>query len=65
MRSTTGGILACALVFAMLAACDGGQREPPPDILKSQRQSMEKAEAVEQTLQRSADERREQIDRQQ
>jgi len=50
------------LVVATLAGCDSRPKEPPPDILKGQRQSMEKAKAVEQVLQRSADERREQSD---
>lgn len=50
----------CALA---ISACDSGRKEPPPDLLKSQRQSMERARDVEQTLQQSSDQRREQADR--
>lgn len=36
----------------------------PPDLLKSQRQTIDKAKAVGDVLQKSADERREQSERQ-
>jgi hypothetical protein len=48
----------------MVAACDSKPKDPPPDIIKSQRQVMDKAKGVEQVLQKSADERREQVDQQ-
>lgn len=51
------------IAAAALAACDSKPKEPPPDLLKSQRQMMDKAKGVEQVLQKSADERREQADR--
>ncbi len=47
-------------VLLLVAACDSKPKEPPPDIIKSQRQAMEKAKGVEQNLQQSADQRREQ-----
>jgi hypothetical protein len=50
-----------AAIFAV-AACDSKPKDPPPDIIKSQRQVMDKAKGVEQVLQKSADERREQAD---
>ena len=50
-----------AAVF-VVAACDSKPKDPPPDIIKSQRQAMDKAKGVEQVLQKSADERREQAD---
>lgn len=53
-----------ALAFAGVAACDSKPKEPPPDIVKSQRQAMDKAKAAEQILQKSADERRKQADEQ-
>ena len=53
-----------ALAFAGVAACDSKPKEPPPDIVKSQRQAMDKAKATEQILQKSADERRKQADEQ-
>lgn len=53
-------VAACVL---LVAACDSGPKQPPPDLLKGQRQSMERAKGVEQTLQESADRRREEADR--
>ena len=49
------------VVLAVLTGCDGKPKEPP-DVLKTQRQTMEKAKGVEQILQQSADERRGQTD---
>ena len=49
------------VVLAGLTGCDGRPKEPP-DILKTQRQTMEKAKGVEQILQQSADGRRGQTD---
>jgi hypothetical protein len=46
------------------AGCDSKPKEPPPDIVKSQRQVMDKAKAVGDVLQKSADERRDQADQQ-
>ena len=51
-----------AVAIFMVAACDSKPKDPPPDIIKSQRQMMDKAKGVEQVLQKSADERREQAD---
>ena len=51
-----------AAVIFTVAACDSKPKDPPPDIIKSQRQVMDKAKGVEQVLQKSADERREQAD---
>jgi uncharacterized protein YcfL len=48
------------LVAVAAAGCDSKQKEPPPDIIKSQRQVMDKAKGVGDVLQKSADERREQ-----
>jgi hypothetical protein len=56
--------LVAILLCVPLIACDSKPKEPPPDILKSQREAIEKAKAVDQVLQKSADERREQIDSQ-
>lgn len=52
-----------ALAVAAFAACDSKPKEPPPDLIKSQRQAMERAKGVGDVLQQSADERREQADR--
>lgn len=53
-----------AVAIAAIAGCDSKPKEPPPDIIKSQRQMMDKAKGVEQVLQKSADERRDQADQQ-
>jgi len=55
-------MLTIAFAFAV-SACDSGPKEPPPDLLKGYRQSMDKAKGVEQTLEKSADQRREEADR--
>ncbi len=47
----------------LITACDSGPKEPPPDLLKGQRKSMERAKGVEQTLDQSTDRRREEADR--
>ena len=49
------------LVLLLVVACDSKPKEPPPDIIKSERQAMEKAKGVEQVLQQSADKQREQM----
>ena len=67
-RAVATGRLGCwALALAggllvALAGCDSRPKETPPDILKGQRQSLERAKGVEQTLQQSGAERREQAD---
>jgi hypothetical protein len=53
-----------AVAVAAVAACDSKPKEPGPDIVKSQRQAMDKAKATEKALQKSADERRKQADEQ-
>ena len=53
-----------AAAVAGLAACDSKPQEPAPDLVKSQRQAMDKAKATEQLLQKSAEERRKQADEQ-
>ena len=53
-----------AVPLAALAGCDSKPKEPPPDLVKSQRQAMDKAKATEQVLQKSAEERRKQADEQ-
>jgi hypothetical protein len=54
--------LLLAAAIAGAAGCDSKPKDPPPDIIKSQRQVMDKAKAVGDVLQKSADERREQAD---
>ncbi len=50
------------LVGLLLAACNSGSS--PPDLVKTQREAMEKSKGVEQVLQQSADQKREQEERQ-
>ena len=54
--------LPVAAAIAAVAGCDSKPKEPPPDIVKSQRQAMDKAKGVEQVLQKSVDERRDQAE---
>ena len=54
--------LVIAAAILAITGCDSKPKDPPPDIIKSQRQVMDKAKGVEQVLQKSADERREQAD---
>jgi len=49
---------------ALIAACDSKPKNPPPDIIKSQRQALDKAKDVEKVLQKSADQRRDQAEQQ-
>jgi len=46
--------LALVLAAGMLAGC-GKSKDPPPDLLKSQREQMEKVRDVGNTLQQGAD----------
>jgi hypothetical protein len=52
-----------AIAVLAIAGCDG-KKEPPPDIIKSQRQVMDKTKGVGDVLQKSAEERRDQADQQ-
>jgi hypothetical protein len=59
MRTT---LLALAMFIA--AGCDSKPKEPPLDLIQSQREAMDKAKGVSDVLQKSADERRDQADQQ-
>lgn len=48
------------VTLLLLAACDTKSGSPPPDLIKSQREAMEKAKGVERVLQQSADQKGEQ-----
>lgn len=52
------------LLLLLLAACDTRSGSPSPDLVKSQREVMDKAKGVEQVLQQSAGQRREQEEQQ-
>lgn len=54
------GLILIAMFF--LAACNSGNQ--PPDLVKTQREAMEKAKGVEQVLQQSADKKRDQEEQQ-
>jgi len=51
------------VVAVVLGGCGSQTEEPPPQIFKPQREALEKAKGVEQTLQQSAQRRREQVER--
>ena len=52
------------LTLLLLAGCDTRSSSPPPDIMKTQRETMNKAKDVGQVLQQSADQERKQTDEQ-
>jgi len=56
--------LLAAIAAFLLAACDAKPKEPPPDLLKNEKRQMERAKAVEQTLDDTAKKRMEEADRQ-
>jgi hypothetical protein len=45
------------LAGLLVAACDSGLREPPPDLVKSQREAMEKARQTEAVIDQATAER--------
>jgi len=45
------------LAGLLVAACDSGPREPPPDLVKSQREAMEKARQTEAVIDQATAER--------
>jgi len=59
-----GHTLAVAAALALGVGCDSKPKEPPPDVLKGQRQQMERAKGVEQGLDDAAKKRMEEADRQ-
>jgi len=60
----TAGLLVVVAAFAALAACDSVRKAPAPDLLKNEKRQMERAKAVEQTLDDTAKKRMEEADRQ-
>jgi hypothetical protein len=54
-------LILATVAFLSITACGGPDN--PPDLAKSQRQALEKARSVEQTLQQSAERQREEADR--
>jgi outer membrane biogenesis lipoprotein LolB len=52
------------LAVLLLTACDSRTSNPPPDIMKTQRETMNKAKDVGQVLQQSADQEGKQVDQQ-
>lgn len=55
-------LIAGAVVMACLAACKPA--DPPPDIIKTQREALEKAKAVKDVQDKAVDEQRKLIDQQ-
>jgi hypothetical protein len=53
-------LAAVASLVACLAAC--GPPDPPPDVLKTQRQTLERARGVEATIDKADQSRRKQAD---
>jgi hypothetical protein len=57
----------CAVIalaaMVLLAGCDSTPRDPPPDVIKSQRQALDKAKEAEQTVQKPSEQRREETEK--
>lgn len=47
----------------LLVGCDSGQKTPPPDPVKSQREAMEKARQTEAVLDQAAADRLKQVEK--
>jgi hypothetical protein len=60
----TAAAIAVVGALTLFPGCDSKPKEPPPDILKTQRQQMERAKGVEQGLDEAAKKRMEEADRQ-
>jgi hypothetical protein len=61
------GIVGCTVwsVCLLLPGCGRSNPEPPPDILKAQREALEQAKSMEKTLQDAAQQRDSQMESQQ
>jgi len=58
-------VIIFALQALLLAGCDDGKpKPPPPKLFESQRATMDKAKAVEDTLQQQADQQLQEVDKQ-
>lgn len=53
------GSLLVLILIVTLTAC--GEPPPPPDIIKAQREALDKAKGVEQTLQQQAEDTQKKI----
>jgi len=58
---TSGGIILAAL---LLAACSPGDNGNKPKMMEQQRQALDKAKGVQDTLQQSAQQQKQEIDKQ-
>jgi hypothetical protein len=60
-------IVCCTVwsVCVLFQGCGRSNPEPPPDVLKAQREALEKAKAMEKTLQDAAQQRDAQMESQQ
>ena len=55
MRTAAG--ITILLASLLVTACDSGSKESPPDLLKSQREAMDKAKQTEAVIDQAAAER--------
>jgi hypothetical protein len=51
------------LAGLLVAACDSGSKAPPPDLVKSQREAMEKARQTEAVIDQAAADRLKQAEK--
>lgn len=57
-------VIMVTLPALLLAGCDDGRQAPPPKLFESQRNAMDKARGVENTLQQQAEQQQQEIDQQ-
>lgn len=57
-------IALCCLIVVLLAACSESKQPPPPKLFESQRQALDKAKGVEQTVNQQAEQQKQEADRQ-
>ena len=59
----TGGDMKFSLIALLLIACNKVPSNPPPKIAEPQREALEKAHGVEQTLQKASETEQKNIDK--
>ena len=57
-------LILIVLYALVLPGCDDGKQAPPPKLFEGQRNAMDKAKGVEDTLQQQADQQLQSIDQQ-
>ncbi|MBV8208814.1 MAG: hypothetical protein JO133_02015 [Burkholderiaceae bacterium] len=59
------GVVIVCVACLFLQGCSRSDSEPPPDLLKAQREALQKAKATDQAVQDAAERQRQQVESQQ